>query len=312
MQVLVAGATGFVGSRLVPVLLGAGHDVRALTRHPQDYRGPARPVGGDVRDAVALEAAMHGCDAAYYLVHSLDAADFAERDAQGARAFGAAAASAGIGQIVYLGGLGVDGDALSAHLRSRRDVEQMLGESGVPETVLRAGIVVGNGGLSWELTRQLVSHLPLMVTPRWVSTRSQPIAIDDVVCYLAEVLGVPAALGAVYEVGGPEVLTYAEMLRRVAHVLHRPLVVLPVPLLTPRLSSAWLSLVTSVDKQTATALVDSMTNEVIVSDTSIQQLIPRQLMSFETAARQALDERRASSREQASQQASEQGRRAPA
>ncbi len=130
-----------------------------------------------------------------------------------------------------------------------------------------------------------------MVTPRWVSTRSQPIAVEDVVCYLAAVLGLEAARGAVYEVGGPEVLTYAEMMRQVAHVLHRPLVVLPVPLLTPRLSSAWLSLVTSVDKQTATALVDSMTNEVIVRDTTIEQLIPRQLMTFTEAARQALDER---------------------
>ncbi len=291
MRVLVAGATGFVGRRLVPALVAAGHGVRGLTRHPDTYRGMATPVGGDVRDAAALDTAFAECEAAYYLVHSLDAADFKQRDAEGARTFGAAAARAGVRQIVYLGGLGVDGDELSEHLRSRREVETMLGESGVPVTVLRAGIIVGHGGLSWELTRQLVSHLPVMVTPRWVSTRSQPIAVEDIVCYLAAVLGLEVARGAVYEVGGPEVLTYAEMMRQVAHVLHRPLVVLPVPLLTPRLSSAWLSLVTSVDKQTATALVDSMTNEVIVRDTTIEQLIPCQLMTFTEAARHALDER---------------------
>lgn len=292
MQVLVAGATGFVGRRLVPVLRRAGHEVRALTRHPETYSGEGEAFGGDVQDAEALDAALHGCEAAYYLVHSLDAADFEERDAAGARAFGAAAQRAGVSQIIYLGGLGADGDALSKHLRSRREVEQLLGEAGVPVTVLRAGIIVGNGGLSWELTRQLVSHLPVMVTPRWVSTRSQPIAVDDVVCYLAEVLGRDEARGRVFEIGGPDVLTYSQMLRGVAKVLHRPLAVLPVPLLTPRLSSAWLSLVTSVDKQTASSLVDSMTNEVVVNDGSIRDVVPRQLLPFPAAVRRALDERR--------------------
>jgi uncharacterized protein YbjT (DUF2867 family) len=235
---------------------------------------------------------MEGCQAAYYLVHSLQDADFEQKDAAGATAFGEAAARAGLRRIIYLGGLGDDADDLSAHLRSRRQVENLLGTGGVPVTVIRAGIIIGHGGISWELTRQLVEHLPVMITPQWVATRTQPIAVDDVVTYLAGVLEPAAAAGRVYEAGGPDVLRYETMLRRVAAIEKRPLVLMPVPLLTPWLSSLWLTLVTDVDTGTGRALIDSMTNEVIVHDRSIRDLIPIQPMGYDDAVRAALRERR--------------------
>ncbi len=288
--VLVAGASGFVGRRLCPALEQAGHEVRAMTRHPDTYTGAGEPVHADVHDASTLSAALQGCRAAYYLVHSLASKDFARLDAEAARAFGLAAADAGVEQIVYLGGLGSDDDTLSAHLRSRREVEGLLGSGGVPVTVLRAGIVIGNGGISWEITRQLVDHLPAMITPRWVGTRTQPIAVDDVVRYLVGVLGRTEALGGVYEVGGPEVLKYSDMLRRLARIKRRPLLILPVPLLSPGLSGRWLGLVTDVDSRAGRSLVDSMTNEVVVRDDRIRSLVPFEPLGYDEAVRAALQE----------------------
>jgi uncharacterized protein YbjT (DUF2867 family) len=290
--VLVAGGTGFVGRRLVRALVDDGHDVRVMTREPDRYRGPGEAVRGDVTDPASLARAVDGCAAAYYLVHSLDSADFERRDAEAARAFGRAAGDAGLDQIVYLGGLGDDGDELSAHLRSRREVEALLGEGGVPVTVLRAGIVVGHGGISWEITRQLVEHLPAMVTPRWVRTRTQPIAVDDVVRYLVGVLGNPRAAGRVFEVGGPDILEYREMLQRVAAVEGRRLPIIPVPLLSPGLSSRWLAFVTDVDTRAGRNLVDSMVNEVVVHDPSIRDVVPFELTGYDDAVRHALEERR--------------------
>lgn len=289
---LVAGGTGFVGRRLVRALVDDGHEVRVMTRSPERYRGPGTAVHGDVADPGSLSEAIGGCAAAYYLVHSLDSADFEQRDAAAARAFGQASAAAGVEQIVYLGGLGDDGDTLSAHLRSRREVETLLADAGVPVTVLRAGIVVGHGGISWEITRQLVEHLPAMVTPRWVRTRTQPIAVDDVVRYLVGVLGNPAAVGRVFEVGGPDVLEYREMLTRVAALEGRRLPIVPVPLLSPGLSSRWLAFVTDVDTRAGRNLVDSMVNEVVVRDPSIREVVPFPLTGYDDAVRQALDERR--------------------
>ena len=288
--VLVAGASGFVGRRLVLDLVAAGHDVRAMTRHPDTYDGKGNPVHGDVHDAGSLPAALEGCRAAYYLVHSLDSKDFERLDAEAATAFGEAAAAAGVRQIIYLGGLGNESDQLSSHLRSRREVEGRLGAAGVPVTVLRAGIIVGSGGISWEMTRQLVDHLPAMVTPQWVRTRTQPIAVSDVVRYLVGVLDHDEALGKVFEIGGPEVLQYVTMLRRVAKIKNRPLVIVPVPLLTPGLSSRWLSLVTDVDPQAGRSLVDSMANEVIVQDDSIRSVVPFEPMGYDDAVRVALEE----------------------
>jgi uncharacterized protein YbjT (DUF2867 family) len=292
MRVLVAGASGFVGRRLCPALATAEHDVIAMTRHPSDYRGVGTPVEGDVGDEEAVEAALSGCDVAYYLVHSLDDANFAVEDASGAKTFGTAAMKAGVGQIIYLGGLGDDDDNLSAHLRSRREVERLLGLAGVPVTVLRAGIIIGNGGISWEMTRQLVEHLPAMITPRWVRTRTQPIAVDDVITYLVGVLGLPAAMNDAFDLGGPDVLEYVEMMQRVAAIENKKRVIVPVPLLTPALSSWWLALVTDVNTQTGRSLVDSMVNEVVVRDDRIRTLLPFNPMDFDTAVRLALDERK--------------------
>jgi uncharacterized protein YbjT (DUF2867 family) len=294
ISVLVTGASGFVGSRLVPALLEQGHRVRAMTRHPDTYHGPGEPVFGDVGDKDSLREALRGMDAAYYLVHSLDSDDFEQRDAEAATAFGHAAADAGVRQIIYLGGLGDLDDNLSAHLRSRRDVEQLLGLGGVPVTVLRAAVVVGHGGISWEITRQLVDHLPAMVTPKWVNTKTQPIALPDVIRYLVGVLDRPEAIGEVFEVGGPEVLRYVDMMRQAAQIQNgRTPPIVPIPLLTPRLSSMWLSLVTDVDLSTARNLVDSMNNEVVVTDDRIAQLLPGDLMGYDDAVRLALSERAA-------------------
>ena len=293
-SVLVAGASGFVGRRLVPALVDARHDVRAMTRQPDTYDGAGTPVHGDVHDPDTLPAALKGCRAAYYLVHSLDSKDFERLDAEAATAFGRAASDAGVAQIVYLGGLGSESDDLSRHLRSRREVESLLGAAGVPVTVLRAGIIIGNGGISWEITRQLVDHLPAMVTPRWVRTRTQPIAVADVVRYLVGVLDDERAIGTVYEVGGPDVLRYSDMLQRVATLKHRTLPIVPVPLLSPGLSSRWLSLVTDVDTQAGRSLVDSMANEVVVQDDAIREVVPFEPMGYDDAVQVALEERESS------------------
>jgi uncharacterized protein YbjT (DUF2867 family) len=289
--VLVTGATGFIGRRLVPELVERGMTVRAMTRRPEAYDGPGEPVGADVNDADSLTDALKGVDVAIYLVHSLDDPDFERKDAEAARTFGRAAAEAGVEQIVYMGGLGADNENLSPHLRSRREVEALLGEAGVPVTVLRAAIVVGAGGISWELTRQLVKNLPAMVVPRWVSTMTQPIAVDDVIRYLAGVIGKEEALGRVFEIGGADRLTYLEMLQVAAEVRggHRVPIV-QVPVLTPRLSSYWLALVTDVDTTTGRNLIDSMSTEVVVTDDSIREVVPGEPLTYAEAVRRALAE----------------------
>jgi uncharacterized protein YbjT (DUF2867 family) len=287
-RILVTGATGFIGRRLVPALVAEEHDVRAMTRRPEKYDGPGEPVAGNVDDRDSLLEPLKGVEVAYYLVHSLDDADFERKDAEAARAFASAAAEQGVKQIIFMGGLGDDGD-LSAHLRSRREVEGLLGETGIPVTVLRAAIVVGAGGISWEITRQLVKNLPAMIVPKWAATKTQPIALDDVVRYLVGVCNKEAALGEVFEIGGPDQLTYIEMLRVAGEVgkgSSPPII--QVPVLTPGLSSRWLALVTDVDVTTGRNLIDSMGIEVVVREQRIREIVPGEPMGYAEAVRRAL------------------------
>jgi uncharacterized protein YbjT (DUF2867 family) len=292
LTVLVTGATGFVGSHLARALVEEGYDVRAMTRRPAEYDGAGDPVEGDVSVPETLGKALGGVDVAYYLVHSLDADDFERRDAEAATAFGHAAARAGVRQIVYLGGLGEDGTTLSPHLRSRRQVESLLGDAGVPVTVLRAAIVVGHGGISWEITRQLVRTLPAMLAPHWVGTRTQPIALQDVIRYLVGVGDHDDALGRVFEIGGADVLTYRDMLRRASMIQNgRDVPIVVAPVLTPQLSSRWLALITDVDARTGRTLIESMDNEVVVRDDSIREVVPFEPMGYDDMVKAALADR---------------------
>lgn len=295
LRVLVAGASGFIGSQLVPALTGAGHQVSAMTRNAKSYRGGGTPIAGDVSDPVSLQRAMQNIDVAYYLVHTLEASDFEQRDAAGARNFGAAAAAAGVRQIVYLGGLGGDTD-LSPHLRSRREVESLLGEAGVPVTVLRAAVVVGAGGVSWEMTRKLVQRLPVMAVPSWAATRTQPIALADAVRYLAGVAAASASFGKTYDIGGTSQLSYVDMLKTAARVIRgRSLPVLVVPMSKSPLiavpltwlSGLWMSSVSGVNRTTARNLIASMSTEVLVRDQAIAEIVAAEPMSYEQAVQVA-------------------------
>ncbi|MBH5338054.1 SDR family oxidoreductase [Streptomyces pactum] len=281
---LVTGAGGYIGGRLVPELLAAGYRVRCLARTPSHLRdhpwaGRAEVVRGDVTDAASLRPALRGVDVAYYLVHSMTSGrDFERTDRLAARTFAAEARAAGVRRIVYLGGLtppGVPDDRLSPHLRSRTEVGHILLDSGVPTTVLRAAVIIGSGSASFEMLRHLTERLPVMVTPSWVGSRVQPIAVRDVLRYLVGSARMPPEVSRAFDIGGPEVLTYREMMVRYAAVARLPRrLILPVPLLTPGLSSHWIGLVTPVPSALARPLAESLRHEVVCAEHDIAALVP--------------------------------------
>ena len=294
--VLVTGASGYIGGRLVGELLDAGYRVRCLARTPAKLDAAAWRDEVEVVEGVIegdLTCAMEGASAVYYLVHSIgEGHDWTDREAAAAANVRDAAASAGVERIVYLGGLGAGDDdesALSPHLRSRHRVGQVLAEGPVPVTELRAAVIIGSGSASFEMLRYLVEVLPVMVTPKWVDTRCQPIAVRDVLRYLVEVLAADATAGRVLEIGGPDVLTYREMMSVYAEEAGlRPRVVIPVPVLTPRLSSLWVGLVTPLPRSLARPLVGSLVNEVIVRDESILRLCPGSRIGYRESVQLAL------------------------
>ncbi|MEU2184389.1 SDR family oxidoreductase [Streptomyces thermolilacinus] len=281
---MVTGASGYIGGRLVPELLAAGYRVRCLARTPGKLRDHpwadrAEIVRGDVTDAASVREAMRGVDVAYYLVHALGTGGgFEDTDRNAATVFADEARAAGVRRLVYLGGLtpgGVPESRLSPHLRSRAEVGHILLDSGVPTTVLRAAVILGSGSASFEMLRYLTERLPLMVTPRWLRTRIQPVAVRDVLRYLVGSAGMPPEVSRAFDIGGPDVLTYRDLMERYAAVagLHRR-VILPVPLLTLRLSSLWVGLITPVPASIARPLADSLRHEVVCRDHDIARYVP--------------------------------------
>lgn len=293
MRVLVTGATGFVGRRLVTALLGeTAHEVTVLVRDAESYDPPdgVTVVEGDVLEQGSFEAGLADVDVAFYLIHAMGASgDFAERDRQAARNFERAASDAGLERVIYLSGLGSEGDSLSHHLASRREVESILREGTADVTVLRAAIIIGDGSSSFRLVYQLATRLPVMITPQWVDTDCQPIAIDDVVAYCLAVLELPETAGETYEIGGPDVLTYRKMLIETAEIAtgHRPLI-FSVPVLSPRLSAHWVGLVTDVPNRLAYPLIDGVRNRVVVTDDRLERLVDIEPTPFDVAVRRAL------------------------
>ena len=294
--ILVTGASGYIGGRLVPQLVSKGYRVRCLARDPRKLLGrgwgdQVEIVAGDVLERPALDQALAGCGAAYYLVHSMAGGErgFEERDRQGARNFADAAARAGVEHIIYLGGLGKRSEALSAHLSSRHEVGDLLREGPVPTTELRAAMIIGSGSASFEMMRALVERLPVMICPRWVKTRSQPIAVRDVLSYLIGCLEVPETRGQVFDIGGPDVLTYREMMLRFAAILGLKRWIIDVPVLTPRLSAYWVNIMTPVPAGIAFPLIEGLKSEMVCEDDRIRALIPLELVGFDEAVRLALD-----------------------
>ncbi|MAS32837.1 MAG: NAD(P)-dependent oxidoreductase [Anaerolineaceae bacterium] len=300
-NILVTGVTGYIGGRLVPRLLEKGYHVRILVRDQKRLQGrdwlqQVEVIEGDVLEPDTLQPAMQDIDTAYYLIHSMGGGDsFYERDEQAARNFGSAASDAGVKRLIYLGGLGDPETDLSLHLRSRQHVGDVLRDSGVPVTEFRAAVIVGSGSISFEMIRYLTERLPVMICPQWVFTRIQPISIRDTLQYLIDALDTPFSTGRIIEIGGENVLTYGEMMLGYAEARNLRRYLLPVPVLTPRLSSYWVHLVTPIPASIARPLIDGLHNEVIVRDDSARHLFPHiQPMDYRTAVQLSLSRLRAS------------------
>ena len=291
--ILVTGASGFIGRRLVKELLHRGYRVRCMDRHPASQPEGAEQVLADLLKPETLPAALAGVHTAYYLVHSMGAGggDFAEMDRRAASSFVSAAEAAGVKRVIYLGGLGESADNLSHHLASRLEVAGILQKGTFSTTFLRAAVIIGSGGASYEMVKSLVERLPVMITPRWVNTRSQPIAVADVIAYLAGCLEQEKTCNGTFDIGGPDILTYREMMERFAAVTGRRLLIIPVPVLTPRLSSYWVGLVTPIKSAIAIALISGLKNEVICRDNAIRELVPIELASYDDAIKTALAEK---------------------
>ena len=289
---LVFGASGYIGTNLVARLLRDGKQVRAAARNrkvleAREWVG-VELIEADALDPATLPAALKGVAVAYYLVHSMAAgSDFGRLDVAAARAFAAAAAAAGVARIVYLGGL-VPPDADSEHLVSRRETGDVLRAGSVPVTELRAGIIVGAGSAAYEVIRDLVNHLPLMVTPRWVKSKSSPIALDNLLEYLVRLPQIDAAAGRTYEAGGPELMSYESMMREFGAVVGKRPRIIPVPVLTPGISALWLALITTVPANIARALIGGLKHDIPADDAALRQIVPQRLLGFRESVEAAL------------------------
>lgn len=292
-RILLTGATGYVGGRLLKALEKSGHPLRCLARNPEYLRARTTPgvelVAGDLLDKSTLIPALQGIQTAYYLVHSMGAeGDFEEEDRQAARNFGAAASEAGVRRIIYLGGLGESERALSAHLRSRQEVGRILRESGVPVIEFRASIILGSGSLSFEMIRTLTERLPVMIAPRWVATLAQPIAIEDLIAYLVAGLDGPVEQSRIFEIGGSDQVSYGDIMREYARQRGLRRLIIPVPVLTPRLSSLWLALITPLYARIGRKLIASMLSPSIVRDDAARRVFKVRPLGFKEAIARAL------------------------
>ncbi|MBI4971074.1 MAG: SDR family oxidoreductase [Candidatus Omnitrophica bacterium] len=293
-NILVLGSTGYIGGRLVPRLVLKGHRVRCLVRDPRKVLGRkwlgVEVMAGDVLVPETLVPAMQGMDAVYYLVHSMSAGEkhFEERDRQAARYVGDAARAAGVKRIIYLGGLGRRGEVISAHLKSRHEVGDILRESKVPVTEFRAAVIIGSGGVSFEMMHHLVNRLPIMICPRWVYVKTQPIAMRDVQRYLVDCLDKPESAGRVLDIGGPDIMTYGEMMLGLARALGLKRILIPVPVLTPLLSSYWVNFITPLPKTVARILIEGLQSETVCENHDALHIFDFQPMSFEDSLRRTL------------------------